>query len=440
MDWRFCWPTIIIIKEYNPLSLLCQIQCIEIQEKGARGRSTFYEDYYHMMRFLLKKVKGETSAVAFIMMWMSFFVFPEKAYAEDEYEEGFLTAYLNQGLERAVSRPDTVDKPIKHVGRDLNGWASTPVFGGYIIGQYIYSDKKGDHGGEGFGIRLARAYVSGTVLRDFKYRIQMELRNTPSLRDATIEWVRFKEFSVKGGQFKRGFTYENPTNPWDVGVDSYSQVVNRFAGFGDHVGEPSMNGRDRGIQFYGDLFPVGRSRFSLFHYEIGVFNGNGINRADNNRRKDVIGMAQLQVLPGWTFAFFGWNGTYTDGVTVDRKRWALSTRYQKNGWMMRAEYVHHSGYRIKDYVEETNSWTGTGKADGWYALVGVPVTRWFTPSVRYDVYREQGTWSSMKSIYTMCASFRLHKNLMFQLQYDYVDDRNADSRHNELRAAAYIRF
>ena len=248
--------------------------------------------------------------------------------AEDDVEEGFLTSYLNRGLKKAMQAngPSTSRDTLQY-GKKVSSYMSTPVFGGYINAKYAYSSQSGAHGGEGFTARLVRMYVSGTVLRDFKYRIQMELKGTPAMRDYTIEWARWKEFSIKAGQFKRTFTFENPMSPWDVGFGGYSQLSMKLSSFGDYCGEPSVNGRDQGIQFQGDLLPVGKDRQRLFHYQAAVFNGNGINRADNNHKKDWMGTFQLQPVEGLYIGLFGWKGTYTaDGVTVGRNRVGATER------------------------------------------------------------------------------------------------------------------
>ena len=346
----------------------------------------------------------------------------------EEYQEGFLTSHLNRAIEKVTPS---------------NSWASAPQFGGYINGQYCYDDKKGNHGGNGFGIRLLRMYVSGTLLNDFKYRVQVEMNGSVALRDATIDWVRWKEFSVKAGQFKRCFTYGNPMHPWAVGTGVYPQIVNKLSGFGDYCGEPSVNGRDLGLQFYGDLLPVGRTGHRLLRYEAAIYNGNGQNRADNNRQKDWIGNIQLQPIPNLYIALFGWKGTYTqDNVTVGRNRWGIGAKYTDKQWTAYAEYAHNTGHRIQDYDADSKTWSGTGRADAWYATLGYQLTPWLQPCIRYDAYREQGTWESTKSIYTLASNFTLHKNLMFQLQYNFVHDKlNAgDSRYNELKALFYIRF
>lgn len=366
------------------------------------------------------------------------------ASAEDDIEEGFLTAFLNRSLLRSMQAEapaDDADKP--RYGKNISDYVSAPVFGGYINAKYGYSNQAGKQNGEGFTARLVRMYVSGTVLRDFKYRIQLELKGTPAMRDYTIEWARWSEFSVKVGQFKRPFTFENPMSPWEVGFGCYSQLTMKMSSFGDYCGEPSVNGRDQGIQLQGDLLPVGKDRsYRLFHYQAGVFNGNGINRADNNRKKDWMGTFQLQPVKGLYIGLFGWKGTYTaDNVTVGRNRWALGLKYEADLLSVRAEYAHNTGHRISDYHADTDTWAGTGRADVWYAQAGVRITPWLRTYVRYDAYRDQATWGSLKTIYSVAPNIWLHKNLMLQPQYNYVHDRTlADKDYHEFWMEAYIRF
>ena len=98
-------------------------------------------------------------------------------------------------------------------GYKISDFVSKPKVGGYIIGGYKYSDQEGAHGGPGFNCRLIRLYVDGSIFNDFKYRIQFQANGTsPHVKDFYVEWAKYKEFSVKLGQFKRAFTFENPMN------------------------------------------------------------------------------------------------------------------------------------------------------------------------------------------------------------------------------------
>lgn len=349
------------------------------------------------------------------------------------------TMWAADGMENA-SETGASKKP--DYGFKLSDYASKPKFGAYVIGSYKYTSQEGANDGPGFNARLIRAYVDGSILNDFKYRVQVELNGSPHVKDFYMEWTKYTEFRVKIGQFKRAFTFENPYNPWDVGVGDYSQAVKKLAGFGDRCGESSTGGRDQGVQVQGDLFPVGKDHHRLIHYQAALYNGNGINKADNNARKDIIGTLQVQPIKDLYIGVFGWKGNWSNGtVTVNRNRYAIGAKYEHNNWSARTEYVHSSGHKASEYDQTTNTWSGTGEADGFYATVGVPVTSWFKVYVKYDQYRDQATDDTKHTIYSIAPNFRLHKNLNFQIQYNLHNDKTAaDTDYSDIWFQTYVRF
>ena len=327
-------------------------------------------------------------------------------------------------------------------GRKVTDYTTGPKIGGFFIGKYSYSTQDGLESNNGFSQRMTRIYVDGSILNDFKYRVQVQINNASfHMKDYFVEWAHWKEFSVKVGQYKRAFLFENPYNPWDVGFGDYSQITKKFAGMGDYCGEgSSTGGRDQGIQIQGDLFPVSDGDYRLIHYQLQFMNGQGINVADANSKKDIIGTLQVQPIKDLYIGAFGWKGDYTSGgVTVDRNRWALSAKYEHNSWSARAEYAHADGHKISESNGD-GTFSGTGKADGWYAAVGVPCNDWFKVYAKYDVYRDQATKESMRSMYSLAPNFQIHKNLMFQLQYNLVQDKPTDSNWNEVWAEFYVKF
>ena len=316
-------------------------------------------------------------------------------------------------------------------GRKVTDFTTGPKIGGYFIGKYSYTSQDGQNSNNGFSQRLFRMYIDGTIQNDFKYRVQIQGNNDKfHMKDYFVEWTHWKEFSVKVGQYKRAFLFENPYNPWDVGFGDYSQITKKLAGMGDYCGEASSNGgRDQGIQIQGDLFPLSDGSFRLIHYQVQLMNGQGINTADLNSKKDIIGTLQVQPIKDLYIGAFGWKGDYcvNDSVTVGRDRWAVAAKYEHNSWSARAEYAHSNGKNINE-------------ADGWYAAVGVPVNDWFKVYAKYDVYRKQASKESMRSMYSIAPNFQIHKNLMLQLQYNYVDDCATSSNWNEVWAEFYVRF
>lgn len=327
-------------------------------------------------------------------------------------------------------------------GRAITDFASTPKVGGYVIGKYAYSDKPEGHNGDGFTQRLVRLYADGNILTDFKYRVQVQINNASfHMKDFYLEWSHWKEFSVKVGQFKRAFLFENPYNPWNVGFGDYSQITKKLSGMGDYCGESSSaGGRDQGIQIQGDLLPSAVDGHNYLHYQLQLMNGQGINTGDANARKDVIGTLQVQPIKDLYVGVFGWTGNYTDkGVTVRRNRWALSAKYEHDDWSARFEYAHSNGHKISDYDASNEIFSGTSEADGWYLAIGVPFNDWFKLYTKYDFYRDQATLGSQCGIFSLAPNIQIHKNLMLQLQYNYVDNRSSSS-YNELWAEVYFRF
>lgn len=384
-------------------------------------------------------------------------------FASDEHlEAGFITEHINHAIEKAMPAATTAADEM-HYGRKVTGFASAPKFGGYFIGKYEYSSQEGKNSGAGFSQRLVRMYVDGKLLNDFTYRVQIQTNNNSfHMKDFFVEWGKYKEFKVKIGQYKRAFGFENPMNPWDVGDGDYSQLTKKLTGHSDYIGSESSSngGRDQGLQFQGDLFPIGKDGHRLLHYQLMLANGQGINTSDANSRKDIIGTIQLQPVKGLTFGFFGWTGDATyNGITVDRNRYMVSAKYDANDWTVRAEYAHSTGHKISDYftaADVANSMTcekvagalkpdaSNGRADAWYATVGIPMTSWLKTYVKYDVYRDDATSATAKSIYSICPNIQLHKNLMFQVQYNYVHDKtisNPDNRsYSQVWVETYVRF
>lgn len=355
---------------------------------------------------------------------------------EETVEYGMLNSFIEK-----VANANTASTTPEY-GAKLTDYVTVPKIGGYGIAKYSWNSDDAKDAKEGFSQRLIRFYVDGKILNDFTYRFQMQFTNaTPHAKDYFVEWGKFKEFKVKIGQFKRAFTFENPMNPWDVGTGDYSQLTKKLAGMGDYNGESSATGgRDQGIQFQGDLFPIGKDGHRLIHYQAMIANGQGINTADANQHKDLIGTIQVQPVKGLFLGVFGWTGNYTvNNITVDRKRYALSAKYTWNDWVFRTEYAHSNGHKISD-IQADYTWKGTGEADAFYATVGIPVVSWFNVYLKYDQYRDQATEASRKTIYSIAPTFRLHKNLMFQLQYNYNDDKMTDSNYSQVWLETYFRF
>lgn len=324
---------------------------------------------------------------------------------------------------------------------------SKPKFSGYVIGQYQYSGKDNAESNT-FSLRMVRFSLDGRLLNDFAYKVQGQINGntstlgeSPRLVDAYVEWQKYKFVRIKVGQFKRPFTFENPMNPIDQGFMGYSQNVSNLAGFTDRVGEHSSNGRDIGIQLQGDLLntPGGRA---LFHYQIGVFNGQGTNTKDVDNQKDVIGGLWVMPIKGMRIGVFGWTGSYARKgeagiISLQKRRYAISGEYVVNDWTFRSEYIHSTGLGFKTSYNEKKNLSDTeidyakgDKADGFYALAIAPIIKnKFHVKARYDMYRPAADWDTSKTYYEIGADYEFVKNLKLSAEYILVNDRSIE-KHN----------
>jgi phosphate-selective porin len=96
------------------------------------------------------------------------------------------------------------------------------------------------------------------------------------------------------------------------------------------------SGRDIGVQLEGTYSVAGNA--PLLDYSVGLFNGAGINRRDDNRRKDVA--VRLVVHPTRQLLLAG---DYYDGAAgvdrASRERVGVELAYIEQRYSLRAEYV-----------------------------------------------------------------------------------------------------
>ena len=358
----------------------------------------------------------------------------------------------------ALPTGSTIEKKWHYEHKDATGISLSSIikkadlslkFGGYIVGKYSISDRKGQASNGGFDLRFVRLYMNGYCFKDFYYRIQMEVNDAPGtdkgprIVDAFIEWQKYNFLRIKLGQFKRPIGFENPYSPLDVGMGSYSQATMKLASIGDRIGEHKTSGRDLGIQIQGDFIPAADGH-NWIHYQIGLFNGQGINHKDKDNHKDLIGGLWMSPIKNLSIGGFGWNGKYTnekaqpdltkEWKSVSRIRWGTGIKYESD-WTIRGEYMSSVGGVVNNINAPTRS-------DAWYTTIGFPIIKNLKVYGRWDCYRDAKTWSSLKTDYGMSANYKLGKNLIFQLNYIRTYDKlaQANQRYNTFDAQIYARF
>lgn len=319
---------------------------------------------------------------------------------------------------------------------ELPAWIQNVKLSGYGMVQYQGLDKENAEENS-FQLRLVRLALEGRIQQDWYWKMQLQINGnvsslnaSPRVVDVFAEWQKYQYFMVRAGQFKRPFTFENPMHPITQGFMSYSQPISKLAGFADRTGEQSSNGRDIGLQIQGDFLKNQAGR-NLLHYQIGVFNGEGMNQKDRDNRKDIIGGVWVMPIQGLRVGAFGWTGSRAS--VGAKNRYALSAEYAKDDWTFRSEYVHSQGY-----AENRDK---GDKADGWYALCIAPViSNKLYAKARYDCYRDQKTWDSSKTFYEVGANYMFNKNVQLNLEYARVNERATHQSYNLVDVELDFRF
>ena len=322
---------------------------------------------------------------------------------------------------------------------EVPAWVKNIKFSGYGMLQYQGQDPEGNHSNT-VNLRLARFILDGKI-GDFDWRAQIQGTNatgpgqpTVQLVDLYAEWRKHPEFKIRVGQFKRAFTYENPTHPITQGWRGYADVINKLSAFGDRTGEKSSGGRDIGIQFAGDLFPNANGR-RLFHYQVGIYNGEGVNQKDMDNRKDLIAGAWVMPIKGVRVGAFGWTGSrggMLDPLTgekrsIEKNRYCLSAEYDLNEYTFRAEYIHSQGWGAKSPGNNVREicYENGDKADGWYVFGIVPLIKGkLHAKARYESYRNQKNWATSVNQVECGLNYFFTKNLELHMEYSRVNDRS----------------
>ena len=367
---------------------------------------------------------------------------------------------------------------------ELPSWLSNVKLSGYGMTQYQYSGQK-DAESNSFNIRMARIALEGRIAGDFYWKTQIQfngntstLGSSPRMVDLFAEWQKYEYFKVKIGQFKNPFTFENPMHPIDQGFMGYSQNVSKLAGFSDRAGEHASNGRDIGLQLQGDFLKNANGR-NLLHYQIGVFNGQGINTKDVDNQKNVIGGVWVMPVSGMRIGAFGWTGSYArkgewteivrvpfgtnfdqvriitrpDYRKLNQNRYAFSFEYKKDGWTVRSEYIHSTGKAFAKSITNFNDANAKDcsinenigdKAQGVYGLVIAPLAQLPKNSridikARYDMYQPNGKNNMQKTQYEAGLNFHISKRITILTEYALVNDKTL-AKHNYSMADAEFCF
>lgn len=315
---------------------------------------------------------------------------PPPAPATDEPS----VAELSAEIEDLKAKTSTWDKILDRL----------PKISGYLQTGYEWSETSST-----FFIKRMCLSLTGDISKKIDYRVQAEF-SSPRIIDAYIRYRPFEQLNFQLGEYKLPFSIENTTYaPTKYEFIEYPLSLRRLMGFND-VSGLSATGRDMGAMLYGGFF--NRKGYSLLSYNLGVFNGEGLNIKDQNKSKDFVARLMLQPVRGLQIAGSYYWGEYGADY-LKRVRYGVGACYDEGLLVLRAEWI----------AGTTGIPTG-GEFDsgGWYAVGGWRVTPSLMPVVRYDTFLENTSEdTSRQTNYTAGIVWQPLKFLRCQINYTYED-------------------
>lgn len=267
-----------------------------------------------------------------------------------------------------------------------------------------------------FYLKRARVSLTGNAKQEkIDYRLQVDMAGSPKICDLYFRYKPSAALNVQLGQFKMPFAIENDIyGPTTVELIDYSYITTLLARNNGRYDGVAATGRDVGFQVYGGF---GEQRgYKTLSYNLGVFNGAGINAADNNSAKDIV--ARLIYKPFKALSLSGSmmsTETKTELSTVSSQRWALGAIYDVDEFILRSEYA---GATFDAFDVES-----------FYVLGGYKIKRNWMLVARYEVLNqiyEKRIWQADRV--TVGAVFKPYSFLRFQLNYAYEQSGDKDAK------------
>lgn len=279
-----------------------------------------------------------------------------------------------------------------------------------------------------FFIKRIRLSLAGNIWTEkLDYRIQLEFMS-PKVVDAYLRYRPFNALNFMVGEYKIPFLIENTDYvPLKVEFIEEPIALRKLMGFDDMCGLSTSGGRDIGATMYGGFFK--REGYSILNYDVGVFNGEGLNMKDHNRTKDVVGRLTIKPVPGLQLSGSYYWGEYGKDY-VKRIRYGAGACYDYGRFMLRGEYI--AG------VTGMPEGAPDLKSGGWFVAGGLWATKTLQPVVRYDTFRENVDRSSTRQTnYTAGLTWQPVKFLRCQLNYTYEDYASAEVGNRNVVVAMF---
>lgn len=290
---------------------------------------------------------------------------------------------------------------------------------GFVQTGYTADDNENNN--NTFYVKRARMSLSGNLLKEAEkkvdWKMQVDFASSPKLIDLFVKYSFNDHFGIQFGQAKTPLSYENSEyNPIKLQMIDYSLVVRNLAM------SNGCTGRDLGVQVYGKFF--NQDGYSLLTYQAGIFNGNGINRTDDNQGKDFIGRLMFNPFKELTLSAYNLSRMGEGNAEHNFARTGFGANYDSDKVYGRAEYI--------------TGWANGLQQNGAYALAGYKFNENLNAGVRYDYYTGNVDGNAKSDHITAGVSYYPVKNLRLQANYIFKMETDAANEKTNTNAFSFL--
>lgn len=297
---------------------------------------------------------------------------------------------------------------------------------GYIQAGYDYLWNEDGTTTSTFHLRRARISLQGDIYKGAKgakasYRLQIDLCKELPIMDLWVKYQPINQFGVQFGQFKVPVSIENTDyNATKLEFINYANTVQRLVRMSSSdLQGINSSGRDIGALLYGGF--IKKDGFSIINYEVGVFNGSGINTKDKNKSKDIAARLTIQPLQKLKIAAY-YMGGETDASSLIEKyptmvvdNSGVNTKYlDYNRYGGGFDFNNKHIFARSEYI---GGQTGAMRSEGVYAQVGYKFLNKCSVGVRFDYFDENKADDGNQMNYSVAASYHPWKYLRLQAEY-----------------------
>ncbi len=295
--------------------------------------------------------------------------------------------------------------------QDTNKVNQTPKVFGRTLLIFYHTDKtpsNGDRLNNDIYFKNIDIGLKGTLLEYLRYKVSIKLdkkslKFTPLDAYCAVKFFSFAEILI--GQFKPPFSMERLIS--SPKRDFLNSAI--ATGF--------VPSRDIGVALFGET--------NYIEFNLGVLNGTGLNKPEDNSKKDLVGRLVLKSLK-WTkiggAVYWGWQGPDTN--IIKKRRYNLQAEFKNPKFHIRTEYVATEDGSVKggDYYIQS----------GYKIATGNKYLQKLEPLLRYERYNPDRNTQDKLTVITsgINAYFDDVYRFRSQINYSYEhSDGISDAEH-----------